>query len=99
MWENVSVLIPGSIVFALVFTNRSTRQQTDDTRARIRCPQCRWQPGPNDRWFCDCGHAWNTFQTRGRCPACQKQWAVTECLRCGGWSAHEDWYERDPERS
>jgi len=18
----------------------------------IRCPLCRWRPGPNDRWFC-----------------------------------------------
>ena len=36
--------------------------------------------------------AWNTFETRGKCPDCAHQWRWTSCLRCEGWSRHEDWY-------
>jgi hypothetical protein len=76
---------------------------------RIRCPACGWQPSPSSVWFCvaagepehfspGCGTAWNTFQTRGRCPGCEHQWRWTACLSCGGWSRHEDWYiEEDDE--
>jgi len=45
-----------------------------------------------DRWFCSCGHEWNTFDTGGVCPACIHQWTSTECPKCGGWSAHSEWY-------
>jgi hypothetical protein len=82
-----------------VVTKQLERVGADDTRQRIRCPQCLWRPAKDDRWYCDCGHAWNTFETRGRCPNCQKQWTHTECLRCTGWSLHEAWYEQDPNRS
>src|SRR5215813_8152924 len=69
----------------------------------IRCPHCRWQPRPSDRWYCadcgppeyffnGCGMEWNTFDTQGRCPGCQHQWQWTACLACWGWSLHEDWY-------
>lgn len=61
---------------------------------RIRCPKCGWQPRAKDRWLCDCGFTWNTFDTRGRCPACEYQWTITACLSCSEWSAHEDWYVR-----
>lgn len=67
----------------------------DITRgAKIRCPKCAWQPRAFDRWECDCGFLWNTFDTRGRCPACAHQWRDTACLACGEWSPHEDWYTR-----
>jgi hypothetical protein len=70
----------------------------------IRCPLCRWQPTPSSTWTCygrgtpegffgGCGTSWNTFLTRGRCPGCAHQWRWTVCLRCSGWSLHEDWYE------
>lgn len=73
---------------------------------RIRCPRCRWQPQRRHMWTCTpagapeyfdkgCGTAWNTFDTRGRCPGCSYQWRHTMCLACGGWSAHDDWYEPD----
>jgi hypothetical protein len=62
---------------------------------RIRCPKCRWQPRAHDRWQCTCRHVWNTFDTRGVCPACAYAWKTTACLRCRQWSPHEDWYERD----
>jgi len=35
-----------------------------------------------------------TFETRGRCPECSKQWQRTACLRCGEWSPHESWYDQ-----
>ena len=78
----------------------------DDAEAfeRIRCPLCAWQPSPASTWCCVgegtpeppfawCGTTWNTFTTRGRCPGCQHQWKWTSCLRCAGFSLHEDWYE------
>ena len=71
---------------------------------RIRCPLCEWHPTPASTWCCLgegtpeppfswCGTVWNTFSTHGRCPGCAHQWTWTSCLRCGGFSLHEDWYE------
>ncbi len=60
---------------------------------RIRCPLCGWQPRAHDRWFCKCGHQWNTFDTGGICPACLYQWKDTQCLACGRFSPHSEWYE------
>lgn len=79
--------------------------ETED-KSRIRCPHCRWQPGRAALWTCmpagapenftgGCGHSWNTFDTRGRCPGCSHQWRFTMCLRCQRWSPHDDWYEED----
>jgi len=61
---------------------------------RLRCPRCRWRPRRHDRWICHpgCGFVWNTFETRGRCPGCAFQWAVTTCLACHETSPHLDWY-------
>jgi hypothetical protein len=59
---------------------------------RIRCPKCQWTPRAEDRWACRCGHTWNTFDTGGVCPSCLYQWTVTQCLRCGEFSPHSDWY-------
>jgi hypothetical protein len=73
--------------------------------AKIRCPKCQWRPSPSSRWSClgsegspeppfpGCGSAWNTFETRGRCPSCDHQWRFTACLKCGDWSPHIEWYE------
>ena len=58
----------------------------------IRCPKCKWQPGRRDRWQCVCSHIWNTFDTRGVCPACKHAWQDTQCLACHQWSPHEAWY-------
>jgi hypothetical protein len=78
--------------------------ETVDAFERIRCPLCEWHPTPASVWCCygadtpepmfeGCGTEWNTFTTRGRCPGCHHQWRWTSCLRCSGWSLHEDWYE------
>jgi hypothetical protein len=60
--------------------------------APIRCPKCRWVPVQEARWHCKCGHVWNTFQTRGLCPACQYQWEITLCYGCHEPSRHSAWY-------
>ncbi len=83
-----------------------TTPELDDaeTFRGIRCPLCQWQPDSRSRWCClaiespepffqGCMTVWNTFATRGRCPGCSHQWKWTSCLKCEGWSLHEDWYE------
>jgi hypothetical protein len=40
----------------------------DPSGPRIRCPLCDWSPRKEDKWFCSCGHMWNTFDTGGVCP-------------------------------
>ena len=63
---------------------------------RLRCPNCGWEPGSHDRWMCLCLNVWNTFDTRGLCPACRHQWLETQCLRCEVMARHEDWYVEEP---
>lgn len=85
------------------FDDYSKTEELKDTPgnfSRIRCPLCDWQPRASSRWCCGdygshdgCGTVWNTFDTRGRCPGCNYQWKLTDCLRCGGTSLHEAWYE------
>ncbi|MBS0241493.1 MAG: hypothetical protein JSS20_04900 [Proteobacteria bacterium] len=78
-------------------------------KPRIRCPHCSWQPKRSSTWTClpigapefftaACGHSWNTFDTRGRCPGCGHQWLFTSCLACGKWALHEDWYEKETDK-
>ena len=57
----------------------------------VRCPKCEWTPRANNLWSCNCGHGWNTFDTRGLCPECGYQWEVTGCLQCGEMSPHAEW--------
>jgi hypothetical protein len=81
------------MIFAFVLTKKDP-SNTTPRGGKIRCPKCAWEPRREDRWYCNpgCGHTWNTFDTRGACPSCGKQWHETVCLRCGAWSRHEDWY-------
>ena len=74
----------------------STVEDDDDQkwgRRRVRCPRCSWEPGRDDVWMCTCLHAWNTFDTEGVCPACDRRWTETQCLGCQEWSPHRDWYK------
>jgi hypothetical protein len=64
---------------------------------KIECPACHWKPDGGSYWQCNCGHVWNTFETMAKCPACKKQWKVTQCPSesssgCGRFHPHEDWY-------
>ncbi len=74
---------------------KASSTKPKDGPPRIRCPLCGWQPRRWDRWSCTCGYAWNTFDTRGLCPVCAKQWTQTQCLACHQWSEHERWYAED----
>jgi hypothetical protein len=76
-------------------TGSSTRLDDTDRWKRIRCPKCVWRPARHDRWLCSCGHTWNTFDTRGVCPACSYAWRDTMCPRCQQWSPHVAWYAED----
>lgn len=82
----------------------SLAPEEEDVFKRIRCPLCAWQPDAASRWCCEasdspepffrgCLTIWNTFATHGLCPGCSHQWSWTSCLRCHGWSLHEDWYD------
>jgi len=68
------------------------KKPTASEPPRIRCPLCDWSPRKEDKWFCECGHSWNTFDTGGVCPACLRQWTETQCLSCIRWSLHSLWY-------
>lgn len=58
----------------------------------IACPKCEWQPDGEIYWKCTCGHRWNTFDTRAKCPACNRQWENTYCPGCSQSTPHETWY-------
>ena len=72
--------------------DREVERDREPSEPRIRCPLCGWSPRTEDKWFCNCGHEWNTFDTGGVCPACLHQWADTQCLSCSRWSPHSLWY-------
>jgi hypothetical protein len=63
---------------------------------KIACPKCDWEPTASARWWCTCGHCWNTFETGGACPACRHLWRKTQCLACHRMSPHVDWYRDLP---
>ena len=68
------------------------------SKLKIECPKCGWQPNAHSRWGCSCGTLWNQFDTAGRCPTCGKQWEMTQCYTpteggCEQWSLHLDWYK------
>lgn len=74
-------------------TPTAVRRDPPRERApKIRCPLCAWKPRPSSRWWCTCSHAWNTFDTAGRCPSCGLQWQDTACPACHKWSKHRAWY-------
>ena len=65
---------------------------------KISCPKCNWNPDGGAYWVCDCNFVWNTFSTFGKCPNCSKihkntQCPSGDCLGCGKWSDHLDWYK------
>jgi len=63
-----------------------------DAGVKIECPKCGWEPDGYPHWICSCGCKWNTFDTKGKCPDCGKQWNDTHCPRCSHPSEHDTWY-------
>jgi hypothetical protein len=85
---------------------RAAIKEEESDFSRIRCPLCAWQPDASSLWCCadcptpehffdGCYAIWNTFDTHGVCPGCGHEWRWTSCLRCRGWSLHEDWYVKE----
>jgi hypothetical protein len=81
------------------FQKQIEQDDIDKDFSGIRCPSCKWRPTREDTWACSpgCGEVWNTFQTHGECPGCQRRWPSTQCTRCGVWSDHDAWYEERPQ--
>jgi Zn-dependent protease len=56
------------------------------------CPSCETAPPAGAFWKCSqCGQAFDTFQSRGVCPNCRKQFELTKCLDCGVASPMSSW--------
>lgn len=68
------------------------------SKALIHCPSCLWEPDGGAHWVClsVCATEWNTFATRGVCPACCEVFEHTQCPVCHEISLHEAWYQ-DPD--
>lgn len=61
--------------------------------AGVSCPSCGDVPAPTTVWQCElCWCAWNTFETKARCPGCGFRFLATGCLTCGTISRHSEWY-------
>lgn len=61
----------------------------------IMCPKCEWKPAGDELWTCSCGHRWHTFDTKGICPKCKKDWQTTTCLACHSKFIKAKWYHTE----
>ncbi len=56
------------------------------------CPGCRVHPPRAALWTCgDCQEPFDTFETGGACPACERVFAGTACPDCGQAHPFEQW--------
>ncbi len=56
------------------------------------CPICRMAPPQGEFWLCGhCRKPFDTFITRGNCPHCGVQYAVTACPECGSQRPFSEW--------
>jgi hypothetical protein len=70
---------------------------TPGGRPNVACPGCAYAPTPFDRWMCapdGCGHMWDTFETRAKCPECGAVFPWTACPGCSKTYPHAAWYRR-----
>lgn len=61
-----------------------------------KCPKCSREASGDEIGVCGadggCGHEWNTFLYRGKCPECGKSGGTTKCNHCGERSPSQAWY-------
>lgn len=57
----------------------------------VACPQCGAAPPAVPFWRCECGQLFDTFETGGTCPRCQKRHALTACPECLRKSPMKSW--------
>jgi Zn-dependent protease len=61
-------------------------------RQGFACPSCRTAPPAGAYWGCgECRKPFDTFETRGACPHCGAQYAMTTCLDCGEQHPMSEW--------
>ena len=66
-------------------------------RSGFACPSCRQPPILGPIWRCDnCKQPFDTFETRGVCPHCGAQFAVTRCPECGRIYPWNEWLLAPP---
>ena len=51
-------------------------------RQEVRCPRCGTAPPVGPLWTCQCGQAFDTFETGFRCPRCGGVFMTTTCPTC-----------------
>jgi len=75
--------------------NENVRSLDHPHRPGIACPACGASPIVGMASICSpdgCGGLFDTFDTHGRCPHCDAQFAWTACPSCQKVSAHRAWY-------
>lgn len=66
-------------------------------RSGFACPSCKQPPIVGPIWRCDrCLQPFDTFETRGSCPHCGTQFAVTRCPECGRTFPWSEWLVTPP---
>ena len=49
--------------------------------------QCRNMEGEG------CGHTFDTFKHKARCPSCGRKFKYTMCINCGQWSLFTSYFK------
>lgn len=62
----------------------------------VACPNCGAAPPAGPFWRCDCGQAFDPFQTGAPCPACGRAHAQTACPECDRRAPLAHWHAATP---
>jgi Zn-dependent protease len=61
------------------------------------CPACLEAPPKGPFWRCEeCGHYFDTFDSRGMCPSCGMWYLQTRCIHCGQSNHIDRWLAYRP---
>ncbi len=68
------------------------RFESQPRHERISCPACGTAPFRGEWWSCGkCGHKFDIFATRGRCPSCGTDYETAACPECRRSHPIDDW--------